>query len=288
VCSACARTATIEEQHIVWLQRVLRLNPKMTRAWKHWAFANLSLFSQTHEPRFARNAMDGFRKLIESSPFPLLHYLCQMCSLAFASGTDLDMTDCFRDLSPESTVCIVDQLIVQFGHENDQIRENVIALVEQFANLHVQAVAFPIAFTRRCDLSQRFVAGFEPFRHRLHRNHVMFFNQVEIVATGLLTVAFTAIEQLWYIFEHAENDYLRTHDQRRLFVALKRALSIFHLEHRGIDQMLDKSTISRHQYQIEQGFLQIEHRDRGLAEFESDDAHPIGSFHFITPNHRDV
>jgi hypothetical protein len=258
VCSVCARASTAEERHVVWLGRVLRRNEKMVRALKHWAFANLSLFSQTHEPRFAQDAMNGFSKLIQDNQSPSLHYLCQMCSLAFASGTDLDMTGFLGSLSQESKERIIDQLIAQFGHENDRIRQNVIQLVEDFANEHVQAVAFPIALTRRCDVSAQFLAGFEPFRLRLHRNHVNFFNQVEIVTTGLLAVAFTAIEEIRWIFGQAEEHYLKTHDQRHLLLNLKRALSIFHLEHRGIDQILDKSTNSRQQHQIEQGFLQIE------------------------------
>jgi hypothetical protein len=261
VCSACARAHTTDEQHTVWLQRVLASKPKMMRAWKHWAFANLSLFSQTHEARFAHDAMHGFSELIKEAHGPCLHYLSQMCSLAFASGTDLDMTNFFKDLSVRSLHLIVDQLIAQFGHENPQIRENVIAVVESFANTHVQAVAFPIALTRRCELSATFVAGFEPFRLRLHRSHVMFFNQMEIFSTALLTVAFTAIEELKWIFERAEEHYVATHDLKRLFLDLKHALAIFHVEHRGIDHILDKSTNSRHQHVIEQGFLQIENLD---------------------------
>jgi hypothetical protein len=234
ICSACARSS--DPFFLRKLKSVTELFPDNLRAWKHWAFGNLVLFSEARAKglpaigTLARNAMKGFVEMLRLSG-PSLHYLCEMCSIYFLAEQDL--TEVMGELDARSVEMIVEQLLAKFGHPNDAVREHVIKIVTKFAKDHVQAIAFPITFLDREEEGAG--ENIRRLKDDLVKAHPRLWKQIEDVTDGLVSVGFLKLEAIRARTNAAYESYDRTKDGEKLRADLEAVLAIAAVQSAGVD-----------------------------------------------------
>ena len=214
VCAYCGRSP-ITPQALTLLEDVLKQQPNRVRAWKHWAYFNLGCIQDGTEEctTYASNAMDGFATLIKITR-PSLHYLCQLCSLFFRYGPRLSKFDSaaanLTSLSPSSVIQIIPQLMVQFDHENSDVRRIVFEIVGTFAQDHFQAITMPLCLIKRTPGSSKALMS---FIEQMTLSQPELMHDAEVFASGMLQIAVTALEEVIVLLdkvlslsEHDAND----------------------------------------------------------------------------------
>lgn len=206
VCGYCSRTQATSKA-IGLLERVIEQQPNRVRAWKHWAYFNLACIHEHASEEcttYASNAMIGFAQLIKINR-PSLHYLCQLCSLFFRYGPRLsNFSSCasnLTSLSPSSVIQIIPQLIVQFDHENAQVREVVWKIIENFAASHFQALAMPLGLIKRTPSASGVLLQ---FIEKMETEHHKIMHSADVFASGMLEIAVTAVEEVITLLEKVQ------------------------------------------------------------------------------------
>ncbi|OHT06128.1 PIKK family atypical protein kinase [Tritrichomonas foetus] len=120
------------------------------RTWAGWAYASsraLSHFSELRS-KFAVNAVSGFLKATQLRPSESLEYLCQMFSIFFRYGEEIELPLAIRNdivsLPPAIIHQIIPQIVVHISHDSQNVREVVQAIINSFGSNHFQAVFAPL------------------------------------------------------------------------------------------------------------------------------------------------
>ena len=222
VCAMASRSS-VTEYIMSLLSDVLRKKPNMIRAWRIWTYANLNLTQRPENvPQFyANNAMNGFWKLVELSSASM-HFLCQLCSLFFNYGTDLDnfaeSAEKFKNISAECVSQIIPQLVVQLEHPVPEIRQVVHDIIQKFSQNHFQAVALPLNLQRQNKPSN--------FIDSLFMEHIHVGNDVTLFAISMTNLAITPVEEVTILLEK----FMKIHDDSQIspqsLEIIKKVLSI--------------------------------------------------------------
>ena len=149
--------------------------------------------------------MMGFAHLIKINR-PLLHYLCQLCSLFFRYGPRLSkFADAKADLlslTPSSVIQIIPQLMVQFDHENEQVRDVVFKIVENFAVEHFQGISMPLCLIKRTpSASPRLL----DFIDKMSKEHHELMHDADVFSSGMLDIAVTVVEEVIVLLEKVQH-----------------------------------------------------------------------------------
>lgn len=120
------------------------------RTWAGWAYTSsraLSHFSDLRS-RFTVNAISGFLKATQLRPSESLEYLCQMFSIFFRYGEEIDLPlNIKKDIVslPANIINqIIPQIVVHISHKDKNVREVVQAIISNFGSKHFQAVVFAL------------------------------------------------------------------------------------------------------------------------------------------------
>ena len=135
-------------EYTYWSNHSSKLVSNDYRTWAGWAYASsrtLSHFSDLRS-RFTVNAISGFLKATQLRPSESLEYLCQMFSIFFRYGEEIDLPNNIKkdiiSLPPTIINQIIPQIVVHISDKN--VREVVQAIINNFGSKHFQAVVFAL------------------------------------------------------------------------------------------------------------------------------------------------
>ena len=147
----------------------------------------------------------GFAHLIKINR-PLLHYLCQLCSLFFRYGPRLSkFADAKADLlalSPSSVIQIIPQLMVQFDHEDEQVCDVVFKIAENFAVEHFPEISMPLCLIKRTPSSSPRLLD---FIHKMSKEHHKLMHDADVFSSGRLDIAVTIVEEVIVLLKKVQH-----------------------------------------------------------------------------------
>ena len=240
ICALASR-CPISPSVIPFINEVLQIQPNRVRAWKHWAYFNFGCTKITENndncAEYATNAIRGFSKLVQMTS-PSLHYLCQLCALFFTYGPLLKLrnfkaiAENLTSLTSSSVIQIIPQLIVQFDHPNEAVRETVYTIIKNFAANHFQALTMPLCLiSNTSNNSAETSQSFRDFMSQIMNDHRLVMEEAKNFADSMVSIAITDVEKVLELldivinFQHP-NKRLRTIGE--LFKRIKDILSQTH------------------------------------------------------------
>lgn len=131
-------------------KKSLKIKSDDYRTWAGWAYASSRSLSHFSDKRseFALNAIRGFLKATQLRPSESLEYLCQMFSIFFRYGEEVNLPESVKkeiiDLPPSIINQIVPQIVVHIAHKDPKIKKVVVAIITQFGSHHFQSVVFAL------------------------------------------------------------------------------------------------------------------------------------------------
>lgn len=194
VCTLASRTKELP-MLLDMLNDVIKHEPTNTKAWKFFAYTNLSLAGIVEKDAhiYANNAMKGFISLIDLKS-GAMHYLCQLCSIFFNNAQKLPDFDLaaerLKNLPPESVDKIMPQLLTQFSHSCEACRNVAFKIIEKLADTNYHALAFSLSLIRKLDPTQECINLID----KIETKNVALSNDLHSFTDSLIYVAVLPIE----------------------------------------------------------------------------------------------
>lgn len=188
------------------------------RTWSGWAYASSRALSHFEDLRskFAINAISGFLKASQLRPSNSLDYLCQMFSIFFRYGEEIELPESIKNeiisLPPSNISLVIPQIVAHITHKSLNVRNVVQKIIDLFGSLHFQEVVFSLNV-----LMLSFVNDTEKFNsiqnimESLGNKHLKVYKDAQLLIDGMHRSAVTWMEQWMNSLENAarkrqEND----------------------------------------------------------------------------------
>ena len=172
------------------------------RTWAGWAYANSSLLVLSNEneniEKFTIDSISGFLKASQLRQKDSLEYLCQMFSIFFRYGEDVELpkeiiTE-FINLSPITIVKIIPQIVVHISHKGTSVKQIVSDIIKNFGEEHFQAVIFPLNVLSLLNDSDKAETA-QDLIYSLGIKHPHEFDDVQIFTKGMHRAAVSILEK---------------------------------------------------------------------------------------------
>ena len=181
------------------------------RTWAGWAYANSAISEQV--PEISLNAIKGFLRAARLRPPDSLEYLCQMFSIFFRYGEDIDLpselVSEIVSLPGQILMQIIPQIVVHIAHKGASVRQVVSRIIENIGSKHLQAVVFPLNVLSLTDDVEKATAARSLMRSLGSRNPGMF-NDMVLFIDGMHRAAVSLAERWLASLDQASHAFRRS------------------------------------------------------------------------------
>lgn len=198
-----AKTSSISSLNDICqvLQESMKIKSDDYRTWSTWAYASSRSLPHFSDRRseLSLNAIKGFLKATQLQPSKSLHFLCQMFSIFFRYGDEVKLPDSIKkeiiDLPPIIVQQIVPQIVVHISHQDPNISQVVIDIINQFGSQHFQAVVYPLNLLSKVGTSNQIEVA-KNILDLLGSQHPKTYSDAQLFIDGMLRSALSWSE-IW-------------------------------------------------------------------------------------------
>ncbi|TYZ64094.1 hypothetical protein PybrP1_009121 [[Pythium] brassicae (nom. inval.)] len=221
------------DQVLGCLETATKLDPTNHRAWHEWALMNFRALEATvkdqNDPnqvkRYAAPSIHGFFRSISfgHARYDVTKDVLRLLTLWFAHGGRADvhaaMSDGFQDVSIDTWLDVIPQLIARIDSPNPTMNELLHELLSRIGQAHPQALIYPITVASKA-LQQKRQEAAEGILAAVRRHSSKLVYEADMVSRELIRVAILWNE-LWHgALEEASKHYFTNRDTAAMIAEL--------------------------------------------------------------------
>lgn len=221
------------DQVLGCLETATKLDPTNHRAWHEWALMNFRALEATvkdqNDPnqvkRYAAPSIQGFFRSISfgHTRYDVTKDVLRLLTLWFAHGVRSDvhaaMSEGFQDVSIDTWLDVIPQLIARIDSPNPKMNELLHELLSRIGQAHPQALIYPITVASKA-LNPKRKAAAEGILAAVRRHSSKLVYEADMVSRELIRVAILWNE-LWHgALEEASKHYFNNRDTSAMIAEL--------------------------------------------------------------------
>lgn len=224
---------------LAFYSQATKYNPRWYKAWHAWALANfelvqtLSARNDSHHTRADHNvilehvvpAVKGFFKSIALSQGSSLQDTLRLLTLWFTHGGSSEVntavTDGFANVSVDTWLEVIPQLIARINQPNRRVQQSVHNLLADVGRAHPQALVYPLTVAMKSWKNSRRSRSAAQIMDSMRQHSAILVAQAETVSHELIRVA-VLWHELWHEgLEEASRLYFGDQNIEGMFATLE-------------------------------------------------------------------
>ncbi|KAI9896683.1 hypothetical protein N3K66_008855 [Trichothecium roseum] len=224
---------------LAFYSQATKYNPRWYKAWHAWALANfelvqtLSARNDPHHTRADHNvilehvvpAVKGFFKSIALSQGSSLQDTLRLLTLWFTHGGSSEVntavTDGFANVSVDTWLEVIPQLIARINQPNRRVQQSVHNLLADVGRAHPQALVYPLTVAMKSWKNSRRSRSAAQIMDSMRQHSAILVAQAETVSHELIRVA-VLWHELWHEgLEEASRLYFGDQNIEGMFATLE-------------------------------------------------------------------